>query len=213
MNVDTIFDLPTTIPLMPLHCGILLPRAELQMPVTEVGNLSVISSALQSGRYIGVVQARGTSDGDLFHSGCVGQVLDVQDNDEEERLILAIRGICRFDIREELPIEQNCRKAVVTYEKYAADIVQEADFPLDRYRLITALKKYCEKLHITPNWKEISNISNERLITMLMMICPFHSEEKQTLLETASYTEQSRLITSMIEMDSFSSDSVSPSYH
>lgn len=216
MYVENYKDLPTTLPLMPLKGGILVPRSELQLPISDLGHLSSVSSAIREHRYIGVVQSKdeGVEEEEklpLFHCGCVGQVIDIQEN-EEDKLILAIRGICRFEIERELPVEQNCRRAVVSYKKYEADIVHEADFSIDRYRLINALKAYCKKLKIKPNWKEISTISNERLITMLMMICPFDSNEKQALLETVSYIAQSQLITSIIEMESVSQNNLSTSF-
>jgi Lon protease-like protein len=53
---------------------------------------------------------------------------------------------------------------------------------------------------LLPNARSFREISNERLVTMLMMICPFDSKEKQALLETAAYTKQSELITFLMEM-------------
>lgn len=217
MEIDNHEELPSTVPLMALRGGILLPRSELQLPILDLRSLSAVSAAMREQRYLGVVQARFSEDeleGEegLFRCGCLGQVVDIQDKDDEP-LMLAIRGVCRFEVKEELPAEQNCRRATVVYEKYKTDLVREADFALDRYRLIAALKRYCKKLHMEPDWHELANISNERLVTMLMMICPFDSHEKQTLLETVSYAAQSRLMTSLIEMGALPLELGSPVYH
>jgi Lon protease-like protein len=193
-------DLPKILPIMPLPGGILLPRSELQVPFSDVSNLSSVLGSSASNGTIGVVQSENRNGETLFRCGCAGKTFDVQEV-EDIGFVLSITGICRFEIESELEFDGKCRRALVSYKKYEADIVQEADFLLDRERLISVLRTYCKKLNIFPNWKEIEGISNERLVTMLMMICPFDSKEKQTLLETVGYTEQSRLITSMMEMD------------
>jgi Lon protease-like protein len=185
---------------MPLQGGILLPRSELQIPFADVSDLSSVLSSSMANGTIGVVQAETRNGDSLFRCGCAGKTFDVQEVDDIG-FVLSITGICRFEIESELEFDGKCRRAVVSYEKYEADIVQEADFLLDRERLLSVLRTYCKKLNIVPNWKEIEGISNERLLTMLMMLCPFDSKEKQTLLETVGYTEQSKLITSMMEMD------------
>ncbi|MDR3285124.1 MAG: LON peptidase substrate-binding domain-containing protein [Holosporales bacterium] len=210
-------DLPDILPIMPLHGVILLPRSELQVPLADIGNFaSVIFGGLKGSNYIGVVQVDDNdnekNDEAIFRCGCVGKILDIQEFGDVG-LVLSILGICRFEIEKEFDIDGTCRKAVVSYKKYESDIVEEADFELDRKKLISVLKTYFKKMNILPNWGEIKGTSNERLVTMLMMICPFDSNEKQALLETVGYTEQSKLITSIMEMDTASGISGSLSYH
>lgn len=204
-------ELPQVLILLPLKGGILIPRAELQFPVSNLENLSSISEAMKGDRYIGVVQLREdlneAKPDPVFRCGCVGRIHDLQENDEGQ-LMFSVCGICRFEIKQELPAYKACRRVLVSYDKYETDIVHEADFTFDRDRLISALKIYCKKLRIKPNWKELDRTSNERLVTMLMMICPFDAHEKQALLETVGYAAQSKLVTSLIEMDTFAHDSL-----
>ncbi|MDR1907594.1 MAG: LON peptidase substrate-binding domain-containing protein [Holosporales bacterium] len=205
--------LPKVLTLLPLRGVILVPRSELRLPVTDFSHLSSITDAVQGDNYVGVVQFRGESDSpedDVFRCGCVGRVFDVR-GDEEGHLMYSIRGICRFEITHELPSEGLSRRASVSYDKYQADIVQEADFSCDRERLIHALKVYFERMKIGTNLDELMEMSNEKLITMLMTICPFDAHEKQALLEREHYAAQSTLITHLMELDSFMRDSMS--YH
>lgn len=241
INILGYENFPTVLHLIPFQCGILVPRSELRIPLFELNALSSITLAVKDQKYIGVVQTRDanviqnpeTDDlniadddnenytkitlknsliGGLYKCGCLGEILNIQE-DEQGKMIVSIGGICRFDIVKELPIENSCRRALVSYDKYEMDIVQEADFSFDRKRLMHALRAYCKKLGIKPNWAELNSTSNEKLITMLMMICPFNTIEKQSLLETIGYTQQSNLITSLIEIDSVNRQSSSHLYH
>lgn len=215
LYTNNVGELPTLLPIIPVNDVILFPRSELQIPISKMIDLSSISEALKGDRFVGIVQSSNEKldpFNSIFNCGCTGKVLDIQEIDDVG-LILSIIGICRFEIKEELDFNQKYRNAIVSYEKYEADIVHEADFAFDRKRLISALKKYCKNLNIFPNWKEIEETSNEKLITMLMMICPFDLREKQTLLETVSYEEQSKIITSIIEMDNIPCNGCSSLYH
>jgi Lon protease-like protein len=113
----------------------------------------------------------------------------------------------------ELPIENQSRRAIVSYDRYVNDIVCEADFSFDRDRLMIALRGYCKRRNINLDLKELASMSNERLITLLMMICPFDQNEKQALLETVGYVDQSTLITRLMEMNSVNNQVSSTLYH
>ncbi|MDR0624894.1 MAG: LON peptidase substrate-binding domain-containing protein [Holosporales bacterium] len=238
MLTKSVDELPSVLQIIPLRGGILLPRSELQIPVNEVGSVASVISILQASNIVGVVQTDdentenkpcAASDESfsmasaeksfekksdpIFKCGCVGKLMDIQDVGDVG-LVLSVVGICRFQIEKEFDFDGQYRKAIVSYKKYEADIVQEADFPVDRGRLLNTLKMYCKKVNMfLPNFKDLRDFSNERLITMLMMVCPFDGKEKQALLETVAYKEQSELITFIMEM--YMSGGASPSslYH
>ena len=201
---NTSKDLPTLIPLLPLHGAVLLPRSQLPIPIFEVDYLSMIAESIKSHHMIGVVQPilknlNVEENLPLFKSGCLGKIIDINEA-EENLLIITLSGIVRFDIVEELPLERDYRRAIVSYDRYAQDRVEEVDFSFDRLRLLKALKDYFKIMDITPDWQEINKTSNEKLITALAMICPFEAREKQAILESPTLKEQSQIITTMIEM-------------
>ncbi len=206
MNNSTPKELPTLIPLLPLHGAVLLPRSQLPIPIFEIDYLSMIAESIKSHHMIGVVQPilknlNMEEDLSLFKSGCLGRIIDINEA-EESRLIITLSGISRFDIIEEVASEHGYRRALVSYDRYAQDLVDEVDFSFDRLRLLKALKGYFKIMDITPNWQEIDKTSNERLITALAMVCPFEASEKQAILESPTLKEQSQIITTMIEMAS-----------
>jgi len=196
--------LPDHIPLLPLHGAVLLPRTQLPIPVFESDYLSIIAESIQSHHMVGVVQPilkdlNIEENLPLFQSGCVGKIVDINEI-EENRLVITLSGVCRFDIVQELSSEEGYRRALVSYDRYNQDLVEEVDFSFDRSRLLKALEGYFKVMDITPNWQEIGRTSNEKLITALAMICPFEAREKQALLETPTLKEQSKMITTMIEI-------------
>lgn len=206
MKNNTLKELPTLIPLLPLHGAVLLPRSQLPIPIFEIDYLSMIAESIKSHHMIGVVQPilknlNMEENLSLFKSGCLGRIIDINEA-EESRLIITLSGISRFDIIEEVASEHGYRRALVSYDRYAQDLVDEVDFSFDRLRLLKALKGYFKIMDITPNWQEIDKTSNEKLITALAMVCPFEANEKQAILESPTLKEQSQIITTMIEMAS-----------
>jgi Lon protease-like protein len=206
MKNNTLKELPTLIPLLPLHGAVLLPRSQLPIPIFEIDYLSMIAESIKSHHMIGVVQPilknlNVEENLSLFKSGCLGRIIDINEA-EESRLIITLSGISRFDIIEEVASEHGYRRALVSYDRYAQDLVDEVDFSFDRLRLLKALKGYFKIMDITPNWQEIDKTSNEKLITALAMVCPFEANEKQAILESPTLKEQSQIIMTMIEMAS-----------
>jgi Lon protease-like protein len=197
--------LPTEVPLLLLRGAILLPRSTFPLPITEKSNFAMIAEALRTNRFIGIVQPNSPQDDlnltdlNLFSTGTLGHIEDVAEFDEN-KLFVTISGICRFAILEKRMNPLDFPVAKVCYEGYESDLAEEIDITIDRTRLLRALGPYFNHLDIKANWDEIDRTTNEKLITALMMVCPFEPNEKQALLESRTLQEQSRMITTLIEM-------------
>jgi Lon protease-like protein len=205
MNISSIDNLPTILPLLPLHGAILMPRASMPIPLLEDEFITIINNDPLEHNYIGVVQpilSNMPSDVDasqyLFRTGCAGRIIDISET-QSGKYILTLMGECRFDLVHEIENDHLYRTARVDYQRYAMDIVDEIDFTLDRTRLFQALKPYFQMIDLSPNWDEIQRISNEKLITALTMVCPFQPNEKQAILEMPSLQEQSQLVQALLE--------------
>ncbi len=197
-------DLPTTLPLLALQGAVLLPRTQLPIPIDDMDHLIMIFDILKSHQMVGVIQpilqkSLLNDDLPIFKTGCAGKIIDINEV-EEGRFVVTLKGICRFEIVEELTHQGGYRQAKVNYSRYGIDCVEDSDFSCDRPRLLKALKHYFKLVNMTPNWQEIDQISNERLITALAMVCPLEAREKQALLETPSPKDQSQLITTLFEL-------------
>lgn len=211
-------DLPSIVPLLPLGGVIVMPRTFVPIPIFDIAQVTMITSCIQEDeKYIGLVQPvstlyEGQVLAPLFSTGCLGRIVEIGKS-EENAFVVILGGISRFDIIEELPPERGCRQARVSYEAYAGDIVENADFSIDRDRLLRSLKSYLVSHDLQANWEEIESASNDQLLNVLSMACPFAVREKQALLESRNPQEQSRVITALMEMASLVSQSQNQSCH
>ncbi len=114
--------------------------------------------------------------------------------------MVLMKGMCRFDVVEELTPIDGQRRARVSYDRYPIDAVENVDFPMDRDRLMRSLKFYLENNAMKTDWDELENASNDQLLNGLSMACPFLPQEKQALLESSTPMELSKLMTTLIEM-------------
>ncbi len=206
--------LPKSVFLLPVFGAILMPRARLPIPIFEDDYLHLASDIAHEAAYVGMIQPiidenfNSKNPLTLFTSGTLGRITDVIEI-EDKRMIVNVTGVCRFDIEEEYESENGCRKATVGYERYLQDLQELDDVDFDRVRLLEALDSYFCKHDLTPNWDEINDATDARLIAALTMVCPFNSREKQALLEVPSIELQSEMITRLIEFANF--EGVTPS--
>ena len=77
--------------------------------------------------------------------------------------------------------------------------------PIDRVRLLLALRAYIAASGGDFDWKSIEALGDHDLVTSLAMACPFEPTEKQALLEAGDLGERSRALTALIEMASLQS--------
>lgn len=202
MKILNIRDLPAVISLLPVQGAALFPKGQLPLPIMTARHFSLVAGVWHTHKYIGVIQKKSTEDNTLqvFDAGTLGKVTDIKE-DDEGRLFASILGVCRFDVIGTIKVqEESPITAEVSYASYESDLVAESDFTFDRAHLLQELSMYFKRLDIDANWEEIKSVPNERLITALAMACPFTHGERQAILESPTIKEQSKLLTSLIEM-------------
>lgn len=206
--------LPKTVSLLPVYGSVLMPRAQLAVPIFEEQYFRLISEAIREDIYVGVIQPvlddhyKMNKQSPLFSSGTLGRITEIIEV-EEQRVVVNIMGVCRFDIIEQHDISLDCCTAKVAYDRYLQDLKEVSEIQINRERLLQALDEYFRQYNVAPNWKEIDQTTDARLITALTMVCPFDAREKQALLEAPSIELQSEMITQLIEFANF--EGISPS--
>ena len=75
-----------------------------------------------------------------------------------------------------------------------------AQIPLDRERLLNALRAYLRQQGVDANWEAIEGTGDSRLVDSLAMMCPFRTSEKQALLEAAGAAERAEIVMTLLEM-------------
>lgn len=198
--------LPAELPLFPLNGVLLLPRGRLPLNVFEPRYLNMVERALGHQRLIGIVQPMldgqaGLSAPDgtaLYRAGCAGRITSFQETTGGQ-MQLTLRGVCRFDIVDELPLMNGFRRAHPDFTPYRSDFSADDGTTIDRQRLLSDLKAYFEMESIKADWETIEQTPDDRLVTTLAMVCPFEPHEKQALLESADLAHRCKLIIGLIE--------------
>ena len=185
--------LPETLPIFPLSGVLLLPGGKLPLNVFEPRYLAMIFDALAGHRMIGMVQPQQpggfagdglpTDDGrpKVHKVGCAGRIVSFNET-EDGRLLLALSGVCRFDILREL----------------------------DRERLMAALAAFFRGRNLSTDWDAVKQAADANLVTSLSMVLPFGPAEKQALLEAADSTARAKLLIAFLEMNAFGQSSQTP---
>ena len=84
-----------------------MPRAHLPVPIFEEQYLRLVSDAIREDVYVGVIQPILDDDYNsrkplpLFTSGTLGRITEIVEI-EEQRVVVNIMGVCRFDIVSDL---------------------------------------------------------------------------------------------------------------
>ena len=221
MNQRSPFDpsfeqLPETLPIFPLSGVLLLPGGKLPLNVFEPRYLAMIFDSLAGHRMIGMVQPMqpGGFAGDgmpvedgkpkVHKVGCAGRIVSFSET-EDGRLLLALSGVCRFEIGRELDLAQGgYRRVSSLFAPYRADLDHGDELvELDRERLMAALAAFFRSRGLSTDWDAVKQAGDRNLVTSLSMMLPFGPAEKQALLEAADTTARAKLLVAFLEMGAF----------
>jgi uncharacterized protein len=193
-----------TLPIFPLAGVLLLPRGQLPLNIFEPRYLAMMRDALAGDRLIGMVQPSdpnqpASGNPPVYPTGCAGRITSFSET-EDGRYLITLTGLCRFRIREELPLTSGYRRVVPQWDEFASDLRNPREPGFDRERLINGLRAYFARHQIKAEWDAVNSVPGERLVTSIAMVCPFEPSEKQALLEARDLDERARLLTAIVEM-------------
>ena len=136
--------------------------------------------------------------------GCAGRIVSFNETDDG-RLLLALTGVCRFEIVRELELAQGgYRRVSSVFSPYRADLDHaDEQIELDRERLMAALAAFFRGRNLSTDWDAVKQAADANLVTSLSMVLPFGPAEKQALLEAADTTARAKLLIAFLEMDAF----------
>lgn len=188
-------DLPAIIPLFPLAGAIFFPRANLPLNVFEPRYLEMIDHAMRGARIVGMIQPSGGPEvrPHLFDVGCIGRITSYGETDDG-RMVISLRGICRFRIAEELTVMTPYRQARVDYAPYTEDFAEidvgSAEAMFDREGYLDTLRLYLKTIQVQIDWDWVEKAPVEVLINAFAMLAPLGPQEKQALLEARTLEER-----------------------
>src|ERR1700761_2344892 len=201
-NYGSVGDLPRELPVFPLTGVLLLPRGRLPLNIFEKRYLAMFDDAIGGDRLIGMIQPSDPRAGDaappLYSVGCARRITSFNESGDGRHLV-ALDGVARFKVTEELELRRGYRRVVADWSAYAADLGEDGG-GVDRHRLIELLQAYFRQHELSANWDAIGQAPDERLVTSLAMICPFEPPEKQMLLEAGCLSDRAKLMMSLLEI-------------
>jgi hypothetical protein len=221
-SYETIADLPVTLPLFPLPGALLFAREILPLNVFEPRYLAMVNAALAGDRMIGIIQpaeepANMAAEGEtqpeltpellpelmpeLMKVGCAARLISFQET-TDNRYLITLRGVCRFEPGEELPQGPGgFRRVTADYARFNFDLAPSEDAGrINRKRLLEVVKTYLENNNMDANWDVIHQTPDESLVNYLCMVSPFGIRERQALLEADSLVDRTDMMIALAEM-------------
>ena len=99
--------------------------------------------ALGGSRLIGMVQPLPGADAEppeLHRTGCAGRIVSFSET-RDDRLLIVLGGVSRFDIVSDLEVQRGYRIAEVCWDRFAHDMVLE-EIQLGKEELLESVKAY-----------------------------------------------------------------------
>ncbi len=202
---------PEILPIFPLNGALLLPGSRLPLHIFEPRFLALVQDALDSHRYMGMIQPfadagesrrEGESEGDkqqLYGVGCAGRI-DRWERLDDDRYILLLEGVSRFRIRRELPPQSGYRRVEADYAEFAEDARQSGQAEFDADDLLLALQVFGRANHLELDLDKLRELSGLAILNSLAMALPFAPAEKQALLEAEDVDHRHQMLLSLMGM-------------
>jgi uncharacterized protein len=201
---------PSVIPVFPLTGSLLLPGTLLPLNVFEPRYRNMVADSLAGERHIGMIQPfvprpdnwpaldLPPENPELYTVGCVGR-LERCEPQSDGRYEIVLRGLCRFRVRRELPLERGYRRIEADYGEFAADL-GEPESLLDPSRLLAAVRAFGAAHGFEFDLDLLSSLPGVALLNGLAVALPFRPEEKQALLEAPAPVEREQLLLALMGM-------------
>ena len=194
--------LPDRLPIFPLEDAVLMPQFDLPLNIFEPRYLNMVEDALRGERMFGMVQPDPRGRGDpaaVYATGCAGRITSYQET-SDARILLSLSGVCRFDIRAELPATRGYRLVVPDWSRFFVDYrLEEEASPDLRKGLIEGLRRYFRVTRLEVDWAVLEELPTTRLVNTLSAVLPLAPAEKQAILEAVSLAERLTALRAALE--------------
>ncbi len=204
---------PSILPLFPLTGSLLLPGNWLPLNVFETRYRNLVADSRAAGNHIGMIQPlvprqdnrqpilQPEEMGDcpeLYRIGCAGRI-EQCDAQPDGRFLILLKGVSRFRVSAELPLERGYRRAAAEYAEFAGDLL-EAELPLDASRAMAALRAFGKAHELSFDFDLLASLPGVSLVNGLAVALPFRPAEKQALLEADGPERRLELLLALMDM-------------
>lgn len=199
----TFSTLPKTLAIFPLENAVVMPNAEIPLNIFEPRYLNMVEDALATHHLIGMVQPNPSISGSpmpVYRTGCAGRITAYNETNDG-RIVLALTGVCRFDINAELETTRGYRQVEPDWSRYAIDFETNASRVVkDRLRFFGALRQYFNQNNLDTDWNALERISNLQLVHTLTTLLPLEATDKQAILEALDPADRAEILLQAIEL-------------
>ena len=207
-------NLPDIIPVFPLSNFIFFPKTTVPLNIFEKRYLEMINDSMSGDRIIGMIQPKeqNKQKPTLYQIGCAGKITSFNET-EDGRYLIALSGISRFKILDEIKSDDLYRKFKVDFSDFTEDFnksKEKVNFS-DLRLIFQNLKSLFDKEGYIINWKELEKEDLNETLNALAMASPFSLEEKQILLEAKNIGERRKKLEEILNtyvLDNFNNKTV-----
>ena len=207
-------NLPDIIPVFPLSNFIFFPKTTVPLNIFEKRYLEMINDSMSGDRIIGMIQPKekNKEKPTLYQVGCAGKITSFNET-EDGRYLIALSGISRFKILDEIKSNDLYRKCKVDFSDFTEDFnrsKEKVNFS-DLRLIFQNLKSLFDKEGYLINWKELEKKDLNETLNALAMASPFSLEEKQILLEAKNIGERRKKLEEILNtyvLDNFNNKTV-----
>lgn len=192
--------LPSALPVFPLPNAIIMPGSNLPLNIFEPRYLNLFEDALKTHHLVGMVQPRDDSSRPtLYEVGCAGRITRYAET-SDGRLEVALTGLCRFRIVEELTTTRGYRMVKPDWQPFIIDYDTSSEpSKSDGLAFRTAMRGYLEQRDMQADWEVLDKLSSEELVNSLVSVLPLGIEDKQMLMETDTLSHRVQAFTAILE--------------
>jgi uncharacterized protein len=200
---ESVGDLPARLRVFPLPSATLLPGTELPLNIFEPRYLNMTLDALAGSRMVGMVQPQvvqaDAHTPALYDIGCAGRITSFAES-ADGRLLITLRGVCRFRLGEELDQQRGYRSVVPSWLEFATDLDPISALETTIGELQGGLQDYLRARAVRVDWTGLSQISPAQAIDVLAMNLPFSVAQKQVLVEAKDTAARWQVLLSIARM-------------
>lgn len=202
---ESVDELPAQLAVFPLPGATLLPGTQLPLNIFEPRYLNMVLDALGGVRMIGMVQPLTARPGshDLYGVGCAGRIVSFSEA-SDGRLLITLRGVCRYRLGEELSLRRGYRQVVPVWTEFAADLQTGPPLEHTIAQLRGALHDYLRVKDVRVDWDGLGQVATAKAVDFLAMNLPFTAAEKQALIEANNAASRWQALLAIAQMASTS---------
>jgi len=197
-------ELPKKISVFPLSNAIFFPKTVLPLNIFEKRYIQMVSDSMKENKLFGMVQPKIKKNNniELYKVGCLGKIISFNET-KDNRFIIALSGITRFKIINEVNNDKLYREFIVDYSEYSKDLkkIETIEKNNQKNNLLKKVELLFNKMDCYVELKEFKKLSLDQLISTISMVSPFSIEEKQKLIETIESEDKFKTLDDIINFN------------